>query len=109
MSPLPSDENANEINGATSVTNFSGGPPSDPHRHVAEQGAERRPVVALASARPQASHTRRRSPASTTCGGTISARNAAVSRFASSSRSPISAKTACAPRSMRAISTSVTA
>ncbi len=61
----------------------------------------------LAGICPQAEHHRRRSPTVATCADTISAWSAAVSRFASSSRSPRSARPASSSRSIRATSVSV--
>src|SRR3954454_8853677 len=52
-------------------------------------------------------HERRRSPTTATCAETISAWSAAVSCFASSSRSPRSARPASSSRSMRVPSVSV--
>src|SRR3954464_14190717 len=61
----------------------------------------------LASGRSQAAHQRRRSPTTATCAETILAWSAAVSCFASSSRSPRSARPASSLRSRHATSVSV--
>ena len=86
---------------------WTGEQASNPDRHVAEQGAERRAVMALAGQHASTGHARAATLAPmVTCAGTVSAWTAAVGCFASARRRPRSARPAWSSRSNRASPTS---